>query len=118
MHKLLSLISRITLVLGVMVALTPCNACQQGGVAQGMMHCPMALKAKGMNCCQSKKSPSPICKVMNQSSTAAVSHGLDLGATSVVGFVLPLTVSPSRVVFAAVFPADTSPCRAPLSLRI
>ena len=116
MRKLLLIIGRLALILGVLVALTPCNACQKD--AQGQVHCTMAMKAHGMNCCHHPKAPSPMCKAMDQVSTPAVSHGLDFSAVPAAPFTSPLVMFQTGAILSPAISVDTSPFRAPLSLRI
>ncbi len=106
------------LILGVLVALTPCNACQKGE-AQGSqtVACHMSSAAHGMGCCHGKKSPSPLCKVMDQSSLKASGvhfYAAVVPAISFAGAVTPVL----RTVEASHQPLfDTSPPK-PLILRI
>lgn len=117
MHKALLFISRFMLTLGVMVALTPCGLCQ-AAMEKPAQACAMKPVSGKMDCCHKNKQASPICKAMGQSSTAAVSHGLDLAVVPVVAFASSLEAMPSRVVLSIPVVLDTSPLRAPLSLRI
>lgn len=119
MRKIVQIINRAILILGVLVALTPCNACQRGTVQKRMdMSCPMSIKAGGMGCCHHGKESSPLCKTMNQSSTQVSSHGLDVVSMPV----FTIASSPAATLIALPSPPsvliDTSPQRAPLSLRI
>src|ERR1700677_4327823 len=78
------------LILGVMVALTPCGICSAAAQTNPsqMKSCAMD-DMSGMKCCQSSKSKSqsPMCKTMNQSSVAGAVHGSDLAVVPVVLFV-------------------------------
>lgn len=118
MLKTAQILSRAMLILGVLVALTPCGLCQ-GAMEKPSSACSMKSMAGKMDCCNHKsKSSSPLCKVMNQSSTAAVSHGLDSVSVSVASLVLPLVEVQARVFSLQSTTFDTSPLRAPLALRI
>ncbi|HEY5038381.1 MAG TPA: hypothetical protein VIJ93_04835 [bacterium] len=117
MRKAVSLLNRIALILGLLVALTPCGFCNASSMSQ-MKACSME-HMDGMKCCHSKKSQSPLCKVMDQSSVASVSHGSGFVAVPVV------SVSPANVflsVRAFVSPAfrvsSASPPQGLLALRI
>ena len=119
MKKILSMISRMVLALGVLVALTPCNICKASTRLDmpQMKACGMGSMS-GMKCCQSAKSQSPFCKIMDQKSVVSASHGLALATVPVMTavnaevFLATLLVSPD------VSRSDDSPPRIPLSLRI
>ena len=117
MRKMISLISRTALILGVLVALTPCGVCH-GNMERSSSTCSMKHMSGKMDCCHKNKPVSPLCKVMDQSSTVSVAKNLATGPVVVAQpFVFPTllvvgTIHSSSVVL------DTSPFRAPLSLRI
>jgi len=117
MRKAFQFLSRITLILGVLVALTPCGICH-GAMDKASPTCSMKSMSGKMACCHKGKSSNPLCKVMDQSSTIAVSHGLAVAHASVVSFASPLAATPSEVSLSTSAVFDTSPFRAPLSLRI
>jgi hypothetical protein len=110
------------LVLGVMIALTPCGICSadaQTNLSQ-MKSCAVG-DMSGMKCCQSSKSKSqsPMCKTMNQSSVAAAVHGLDLAVVPVVSLAVEniFLSAKTLVSFASIY-SFASLLRRSLSLRI
>ena len=117
MFKPFSILSRIALIAGVLVALTPCGICHQG-MSQGSTACSMKHMSGKMDCCHKNKPVSPLCKVMDQSSTVTAAKSLAAAPVQVHALItapalvfIGATVKPSVVL-------DTSPFRAPLSLRI
>ncbi|HJT24178.1 MAG TPA: hypothetical protein VJ873_06350 [bacterium] len=114
---MLSILSRFVLALGVLVALTPCGVCH-GSMGKASPACSMKSMSGKMDCCHKGNPASPICKVMDQASTAAVSHGLEAVPAPVVSFAFNLAAMPAQVSVSVSAPLDTSPLRAPLALRI
>jgi hypothetical protein len=117
MLKPFQILNRIALILGVLVALTPCGICH-GAMDKSSKTCSMTSMPKGMDCCHKGKQANPLCKIMDQSSTAAAPQILVSAPVLVVSFVSPLPTSMERVSFPHLFQLDTSPFQAPLSLRI
>ena len=122
MEKAVLVLKQIFLILGVIVALTPCGFCHESAQAGGsqMKPCEMGSMS-GMKCCQSSKSKpqSPLCKTMNQSSEAPAVHGLGLVAMPVISptsanvfFLVEAFISPAFSSFSA------SPPQGHFSLRI
>jgi hypothetical protein len=122
MRKVVSALSRMILVFGVLVALTPCGICNastQAGMPQ-MKSCEMGPMS-GMKCCQSSKSKSqsPLCKTMNQSSLAQAVHGSDLAAVPAVSFVSADVFFSAKTFVSPAFSGSfASPPRGLLALRI
>jgi len=79
MRKTLSLLYRMLLIAGVLVALTPCGLCQKG-MSASTQACAMAHMSGKMDCCHKAKSSSPLCKVMDQSSVSVSPAHLDAPA--------------------------------------
>ncbi len=116
MEKFFSIIRRSLLVLGVLLVLSPCDACQQ--LSPSVTVCSMRHMTTPMNCCHSSKPMNPMCKVMNQSTvTPSVVH-LPVVASSMV----TTKVFQPRFLFAvrfSVVPAVVeSPPRSSAVLRI
>jgi len=108
------------LVLGVVVALTPCGLCHASSETgmTTMKSCHMASMSD-MKCCHSGKTQSPLCKVMGQSSVVSVLHVAPLVVAPMVS--APLagpSLSVQGFISAAVGCSFASPHRGPLSLRI
>lgn len=115
MFKFFSTLSRMVLIAGVLVALTPCGVCHRVEAAKA---CSMKSMSGKMNCCHKGQQPSPLCKAMDQSTTVESAKALDaVPAPSLVPVVAPAFLVAAVVVSPAVA-VDTSPFRAPLSLRI
>ena len=115
MKKIALLFNRVILMLGVIVALTPCGICNSAAMNQTSV-CPMTHMGN-MKCCQAHKSHSPVCKVMDQSSLPVSGVHLNVADIPVISFTAVLP-SPSGMV--SVSPQllfDTSPPK-PLVLRI
>src|SRR5258708_3301383 len=106
MRKTFLLLSRITLMLGVLVALTPCGICR-GSMEKASQACSMTHLSGKMDCCHKGKQSSPLCKVMDQSSTVSVLHGLETVSAPVVSFVSPLVATLTRVCFLSSTAVDT-----------
>jgi hypothetical protein len=122
MKKVVFVLKRIFLILGVIVTLMPCGLCS---AATGMSHSQMKScgmgSMSGMKCCQASKSKSqsPLCMSMNHSSVAPAAQGLDLAAVPVVSsasahifWLAEAFVSPAFCSFSA------SPPQGHFSLRI
>src|SRR5581483_8143316 len=75
-------LSRVLLIAGVLVALTPCGICHQG-MGQGSTACSMKHMSGKMDCCHKSKPASPLCKVMDQSSTVTAVKSLDAAQVQV-----------------------------------
>lgn len=120
MLKLFAMLHRAMLVVGVIVALTPCGLCQASQPSMGMsaQTCHMDHGMAKDGCCHHSKSQGPFCKIMNQSSVQVASHGLDLVAMPVVHFASSPAAMPKVLPLPPLVFLDTSPQRAPLSLRI
>jgi hypothetical protein len=110
-------LSRVLLIAGVLVALTPCGICHQG-MGQGSTACSMKHMSGKMDCCHKSKPASPLCKVMDQSSTVSAAKNISAVPAQVHA---PVAAPVLVFIGASVKPfvvLDTSPFRAPLSLRI
>ncbi len=121
MKKSVRLFNRLVLTFGVLVALTPCGFCKNitGVGASKMSHCSMTKMDGQHNCCQSKKSQSPLCKIMDQSSTASASKASVLAAKPVVSIVAVETLLSVRVCAVPSFRVvSASPPPGTLALRI
>ncbi|HVZ79338.1 MAG TPA: hypothetical protein VHE12_00905 [bacterium] len=117
MFPLMKVLNRALLIAGVLVALTPCGFCHQA-MGSTATACSMKSMSGQMDCCHKSKPVSPLCKVMDQSSMVSAGHSLAPAPVVVVHpFVVPSFV-PAGVPFHPSTPIDTSPFRAPLSLRI
>ena len=117
MVRTLRSLLRTALILGVLVALTPCGLCH-GDTGRSMSVCSMKSMTGHKDCCHRSKPVSPLCKIMDQSTTTAPAKVLDATPAPVLTVaVVPALVLAGVVVPASVVP-DTSPHRAPLSLRI
>jgi hypothetical protein len=117
MQKVLSILNRMALIAGVLIALTPCGICHPG-MGQGPSTCSMKTMSGKKDCCHKEKHSSPLCKVMDQSSTVAAAKSLDAAPAQVSA---PIAAPVLAFIGASVLPSvvlDTSPFRAPLSLRI
>lgn len=116
MFKILVVLNRMLLVAGVLVALTPCGVCHKDmGPASA---CSMKHMTGKMDCCHKSKPASPLCKIMDQSSTVSVAkHVAPVSTVAVHFFAAPVLVA-LRTVSVPSFQLDTSPFRAPLALRI
>lgn len=117
MRQALKILNRMMLILGVLVALTPCGLCQ-GAMDKSSAPCSMRSMAGKMDCCHKSKPAGPLCKAMGQHSTAAVSHGLQAVPGPVLSFVSLLAVVFAGESASSSTPIDTSPHRALLPLRI
>ena len=120
MFKLFTMLHRAILVVGVVVALTPCGLCQASQSSMGTSG-PTCHMDHGMakdGCCHHSKSQDPFCKIMNQSSVQVVSHGLEMISMPIVQFASSPMVMPKALPLTPLVFLDTSPQRAPLSLRI
>ena len=118
MKKLFSIMNRMFLAAGLLLALTPCGFCHGSSVTQTSV-CPMEHMGN-MNCCghcQSHKSHSPLCKVMDQSTLPAAGAHLNVADVQAGSFavVLPSFLRMPDVSPEIIF--DTSPPK-PLVLRI
>jgi hypothetical protein len=118
MKSMFTILNRTILVMGLLLALTPCGVCRGTSMAQASV-CPMK-KMGNMNCCshcQSHKSHSPLCKVMDQSTLPVAGAHLNVADVPAVSYAV---VPPSFLRMANVSPKiifDTSPPK-PLVLRI
>ena len=118
---MLRLFNRTVLIFGVLVALTPCGMCKNvaNAGASKMAHCSMAKMEGQHNCCQSKRSQSPLCKIMDQSSTVSDAKASVLASMPVVSVVVVETLLPVRVCAVPSFRVvSASPPRGILALRI
>ncbi len=116
MRKTLFFIHRIILTLGVLIALTPCGLCQKG-MSEASKTCSMTHMSPKMDCCHKAKSHSPLCQIMDQSSTV-VSASVNAAVIPVVSAVIS---APSMLMVAVVPSAvssSSSPPRGLLALRI
>ena len=117
MRKTLILIHRIVLILGVLVALTPCGVCHKAEAAPtAMPHCTMKHSA-GHDCCHAKKA-SPLCQVMDQSSVPLSSVHVDNAVVQTASIELPALKVPQAAVFSSSVLSSSPPLRGPLALRI
>ena len=117
MFKFLAALNRMVLVAGVLVALTPCGVCHKD-MAQASSACAMKHMSGKMDCCHKNKPVSPMCKIMDQSSTvSAADHSAPVPAKVVHPVVVPVLAFASAAASPSVV-LDTSPFRAPLALRI
>jgi hypothetical protein len=118
MKKTLLYLSRTALIVGVLVALTPCGFCKTASTATKTA-CSMEKMAGAHDCCQSKKSRGPLCKIMDQSSIASVSKFTAPAERTVILTVASVRFSPA---FVSAVPSThvvpTSPPRGPVVLRI
>jgi hypothetical protein len=121
MSKLFLLLLRMPLIFGVVVALTPCIACQvaKAPASRAVSSFPVQQASHcGHGCCQSK-ARSPLCKIMDQASTPTTSPGLNITSSpTVISWALHLPDITFQSLENAPAYMDTSPFRAPLSLRI
>ncbi len=118
MKRLFSILNRTVLAMGLLVALTPCGLCHGSSMAQGSV-CPMKNMGNMPCCghCQSHKSHSPLCKVMDQSTLPVAGAHLNVADVPAVSYAV---VPPSIFRTVQVSPQlifDTSPPK-PLVLRI
>jgi hypothetical protein len=120
MRKTMEWLKRGFLVLGVVVALTPCGLCHassQTNLSQ-VKTCDMG-PMEGMKCCHAAKSQSPLCKIMGQSSVVSASHVSSLVVVPVVAAPLAVAFLPAPTFTSSAFSRSfASPPRGPLSLRI
>lgn len=118
MKKTLLYLGRTALILGVLVALTPCGFCKNMGVEKKAT-CAMTGMGTSHNCCQSQKPRSPFCKIMDQSSIASVSKFTAPADRPVLSTVASVSLSPA---FVSTVPSShvisASPPRGPVVLRI
>jgi hypothetical protein len=113
-------LKRGLLILGVVVALTPCGLCHASSQtgAMAMKSCGMASMTD-MKCCHSAKPQSPLCKIMGQSSVVSASHVSPLVVAPMVSAPLAVpSLSARGFISAAVGRSFASPHRGPLALRI
>jgi hypothetical protein len=115
MNKLLSILNRTVLVLGLLVALTPCGLCHGPAMSQTST-CPMAHMGV-MKCCQGHQAHNPLCKIMDQSSLQVSGTHLNFVVIPVVSFTGVLPSAPRMAEIPPKIPFDTSPPK-PLVLRI
>ena len=116
MRKTLSLLYRMLLIAGVLVALTPCGLCQKSQMTVNFKSYCSSAKAVH-NCCHSK-SRGPLCQIMDQSSTAVSPAALDVPAIQAAPVVFHVVTLVKRVEASAFL---TSSCSSPpglLPLRI
>jgi len=121
MKNLFRLMNRTVLMLGVLVALTPCGICKNAVMAgSSELKACSAMPMNGpQDCCRSQKSREPFCKAMDQSSVAPVSHGTLMAAMPSVSAVSVATLLPLQVcAVPSVQVVSSSPPRGTLSLRI
>lgn len=115
MRKTLTLLHRVVLTLGVLVALTPCGICHNSSMGP-MAHCTMK-HAAGHDCCHAKKA-SPLCQVMDQSSVPASSAHLDNAVIQTAAIEIPALKIPQAAVVPSLVLSSSPPLRGPLALRI
>ncbi len=116
MNKLFSILNRTVLVMGLLVALTPCGLCHGPAMSQTSA-CPMAHMGN-MKCCQGHQAHNPLCKIMDQSTVSLSMAQAPAAAPAVVmGKVYQpsfLTAAPVDVILTVV----ESPPRSSPVLRI
>lgn len=117
MRKTLQLLSRIVLTLGVLLALTPCSACQMDKMGPSSI-CHMAAKSGKMNCCHPHKATPSFCKVMNQSTVSPSSAPAVTAAVPAVYSGIPVPRPVGTSFASSTSAACFSPPRGPLALRI
>lgn len=120
MNKTVEWLKRGLLVLGVIVALTPCGLCHASALppVPQVKTCDMGAM-DGMKCCHSTKPQSPFCKVMGQSSIAVSSHAANLAVVPVMTTSLVVAFLLEPILSVPAFGrSSASPPRGPLSLRI
>jgi len=116
MRNLFSILHRMVLVVGVLVALSPCSVCQQATPA--MKTCSMTHMTGSMKCCHQSKPMSPLCKIMNQSTVTPASVHAPVVTTTVAAvriFQPPVLLA---VNLSVVVPSFDSPPRSSPVLRI
>ena len=118
MRKPFITLSRMVLALAVLLALTPCLACEKAEAAGASQPCAMDGHMHG-DCCHSHRAPNPFCRVMNQASVSLDQVQVVPAVVPVMLHPLPLSLLPACGVAAEAFPAPTtSPPRSSPILRI
>jgi hypothetical protein len=121
MQKVIFSITRFFLVLGVIIALTPCDICKNASMvhSSGMKSCCMMHMDGKQDCCHSKKSQQPFCKAMDQSSVVPALHGTVLAVKPfAVAAVVETMLSVQVCAIPSFSAVSSSPPRGTLALRI
>lgn len=117
MRKTLSLLYRMLLIAGVLVALTPCGLCQKDKI-NSPQACSMMDMSGKMDCCHKAKSTNPFCKVMDQSSLSVDSQHIVVPAISAGLLLLSAYSVPKTVEASSLFYSGCSSPPGLLPLRI
>ncbi len=117
MRKTLLTLNRVVLIVGVLVALTPCGVCQRS-MGKASQVCSMTPMAGKMDCCHKSKSPSPYCQVMDQTSVSVSPVHIDSAAVQAASIEIPAFQVAQAGFVASVVPSSSSPTQGFLALRI
>jgi len=113
------LLSRMVLIFGVLIALTPCGICSAAQAGSSHIQtCPRSHMNGGHDCCHSKKSQNSYCKAMDQASVAPVAKGSVSFAKLSISTPVVLVLLPVQSIFNSFRVVSTSPPRGTLALRI
>jgi hypothetical protein len=120
MRKISLFLSRMVLIFGVLIALTPCGICSAavGTSSSPVKACCMSHMDGSQGCCHSKKTQEPYCKAMDQASVVPALHGTVLTAKPSVVAAAVQTLVSFRVCVIPSAVVSSSPPRGNLALRI